>query len=182
MNIKTSWTFGNFAIVAQTNLDDNLTNADKATKELLSMGLLQALQRVPSSKAESHMVNVVGVEGVPKWGTNKRGTFERPKDFKRNSIPFSEETAMALEEGFGTSVNIGTTEEPLPLTFFITSITKHEGGGEASRKMATEMAAKLADQPALLIGHGLTPESTEAQRIEACHTFLAGLRKTKAKA
>lgn len=164
MKIEINWVFGNFKITAATNVE-TAEPVGSMAQTLMENGFLQILQRVPSSKAEKH---VAGYE-------------KRPAEFKRNSIAYSEETALKLAEGFGTEVNVGTTEAPVMLKYAITDVVEHEGSeGVSSRKMATEMAEQVKGNVAMLTVLGCTADSSAETVIEACHKFLGGLRKKKA--
>lgn len=75
MVIKTNSRFGQFSYEAEADVDD------AQLKQLASFGLLQVLQRSPSSAAEKAMA----------------GYEKRPSGFERDSIPFNEANAGKLE-------------------------------------------------------------------------------------
>lgn len=163
MKITVTWTFGNFIVSAAADIVLN-EPVSPLTKAIIEKGFLQLLQRVPASNAEKALA----------------GYEKRPAGFKRDSIPYSEENALALSDAFGTTVEV---EEGVNLPFAITDVKENEGGESAtSRKMATEMWAKVAGTP-MEKALGLTGDDiTDEEGIEACHKFLAGLRaKPKAK-
>lgn len=177
MKIQTTWTFGNFSITAATDVE-GVENPSPLVKAMLEDGFLQTLQRVPSSRAEKH---VAGGD----WPKNKKGEPERPKDFKRNSIPYSDETALELAEGFGTSVNIGTTEAPLPLKFAIVNVVEHDSGTAVSMKRATALVdaawEKEDDRKVLfsllkMLGMQDAEKSTREQAIAFAHSKGLGAK------
>lgn len=75
MQIETSSTFGNFDWNATFNVPDSLIPV------LCSLGILQVMQRQPSSAAEKQLA----------------GYEKRPEGFKRTSIPFTDENAETLK-------------------------------------------------------------------------------------
>lgn len=160
MKITVQWTFGNFSITAAAEMPFG-EPVSPLTKAICEKGFLQLLQRVPASNAEKALA----------------GYEKRPAGFKRDSIPYSEENALKLSDAFGTTVEV---EEGVQLPFAITDVVEHEGSeGGQSRKMATEMAEKVKDNPAMLGVLGVKAGATEAEIVEACHVFLGGLRKKK---
>lgn len=166
MKITVRWTFGNFSITAAAEIP--LTEpVSLLTKAILEKGFLQLLQRVPASSAEKALARYE----------------KRPEGFKRTSIPYSDDNALKLSDAFGTSVEVEAKTETTPavlLPFAITDVVEHEGSdGASSRKMATEMAGQVKDNAAMLAVLGVKDGATEAELIEACHTFLTGLRKKK---
>jgi hypothetical protein len=66
---------------------------DQAVK-LANAGLLQIIQRSPASKAEKSMAN------------DGKGYENRPKDFVRSSIPYSDENAATLAKFLGAEIEI----------------------------------------------------------------------------
>ena len=167
MKIQTTWTFGNFVITAATTVE-TAEPVGPVAAALMEKGFLQLLQRVPASNAEKALA----------------GYDKRPTGFKRDSIPYSEENAVALAEAFGTSVEVSAKTETSPaviLPFSILDVKENEGGESAtSRKMATEMWAKVVGTPMEKV-LGLGEDATDEQGIEACHKFLGGLRQSRAK-
>lgn len=161
MNIQTTWTFGNFIVTAKTTVE-TAEPVGPLAAALMEKGFLQALQRVPASNAEKALA----------------GYDKRPAGFKRDSILYSEENALKLSEAFGTSVEI---TEGVNLPFAITDVKENEGSeAGTSRKMATEMWAKVVGTPMEKV-LGLPDDASDEQGVEACHTFLSGLRAKKAK-
>lgn len=136
MNITTQWTFGNFDITAATQVD--VETSDPKTLKLLSLGLLKALYGSPASAAEKAVAADGKLTGKV-WAKNKKGEPERPKEFKRNYIPFSEETAMALAEAFGTT----TTVDSVPITFAVTDVVEHVSDTGSAMKRATAIVDTL---------------------------------------
>lgn len=159
MKIQTQWTFGNFVITAETNVE-TAEPVGPVAQALMEKGFLQLLQRVPASNAEKALA----------------GYEKRPAGFKRDSIAYSEENALALTEAFGTTVEV---DDGVKLPFSILDVKENEGGESAtSRKMATEMWAKVVGTPMEGV-LGLGKDSTDEEGIEACHKFLGGLRAKK---
>lgn len=101
MVIKTNSRFGNFAWSASADVSESMM------EKLAAFGLLQVLQRSPSSKAEKALA----------------GYEKRPDGFKRDSIPFSDKAAKALaialsdveiEEGLSVQSNVEVVEYVAP--------------------------------------------------------------------
>lgn len=123
MVIKTNSRFGNFAWSASADVSDEMM------KTLAAFGLLQVLQRGPSSKAEKALA----------------GYEKRPDGFKRDSIPFSDKAAKALaialrdaeiEDGLSVQSNVEVVEYIAPegvqskFTEEKAIIAKHETAGD----------------------------------------------------
>lgn len=163
MNIKVQWVFGNFLVTAATTVE-TAEPVGKLMGALAHKGFLQLLQRVPASNAEKALA----------------GYDKRPAGFKRDSIPYTEDNALALAEAFGTSVEVEPADKEkgiaaVVLPFSITDVQEHVGSeGGASRKMATEMAERLTAP--MYVALGIAEDADEATKIEACHRFLAALR------
>lgn len=143
---------------------------------LMENGLLNALQRVPASKAEKHVAVPLGMYA-------KDGT--RPKEFKRGSIPYSDENAMNLASGFGTEVEIGTDKDgkAIMLKFAITDVVQHVPTDSGATKEAT---AEWVGVQALPEEHfkgalqilGLDPEDYDDDRgVQACKLYLQAEKK-----
>lgn len=131
MKIAISWTMGNFKVTAATDVEVN-EPMSPMNKILTEHGFLQNLQRTPASKAEKAVAMKLNL-----WG----GADKRPSDFKRNTIPYSEDNAMLLAEGFGTEVEVA---EGVKLKFAITDVVEHEGSDAGqSRKRATALVDTL---------------------------------------
>lgn len=112
--LNTSSTFGNFAIVAEAEVDE-------AQRDILaSLGLLQVLQRSPASAAEKKLA----------------GYEKRPTGFKRDSIPFSEDNAETLALVMGEPIEIA---EGVKISANIT--VSEYVPTEADVKMADERSA-----------------------------------------
>lgn len=90
--LKTTSTFGNFRFTAEAEA------TDEQLLVLAEAGLLQLMQRSPATAAEKELAG---------YGD------KRPKDFKRNSIDFSEASAAILAKHLGKVVveADGTTGE-----------------------------------------------------------------------
>jgi hypothetical protein len=161
MKIQTQWTFGNFVVTAETTVE-TAEPVGPLAAALMEKGFLQLLQRVPASNAEKALA----------------GYDKRPAGFKRDSIPYNAENVEELRDAFGTSVEVS---EKVFLPFDIVEVTENLGGeGATSRKMATEMWAKVVGTPMEKV-LGLGEDATDEQGIEACHKFLGGLRQKKEK-
>lgn len=81
MNTNTSWTCGNVAVSATLEFPDT---TPRWIANLATSGLTQELQRTPSST----------------WEKAEAGYEKRPDKFRRDSIPYGEESAAALAELF----------------------------------------------------------------------------------
>jgi len=157
MKIQTTWTFGNFSITAACNVE-SAEPVGPLAAALMEKGFLQLLQRVPASNAEKALA----------------GYEKRPTGFKRDSILYSEDNALALSEAFGTSVEV---TDKVMLPFSIVDVTEHVGGESAtSRKSATEMATKITGTPMVAM-LGLPLDAALDEIIEACHAQFFARKK-----
>lgn len=91
---------------------------------------------------------------------------------KRNTLGFAPEAADSFGKALETAL--------APYGDFAVQVSEHIPGETAvSRKQATAMWDKAKANPALVAALGIDANSTDEVGIEACHTFLSGLRATK---
>jgi hypothetical protein len=101
---------------------------------------------------------------------------------KRSDAPYTPENAALVEKtAQGALDEMALDEEhPIPqITFKVTG--EYVGGDQVqSRKMATEMWAKVVGTPmeGALKTFGLPDDASDEQGVEACHKFLASCRAT----
>lgn len=121
--VKASWTFGNFAIAIEADVEE------KHEATLVELGLLQILQRTPSSNAEKALAGSA-------WPTGKKsGRPLRPKGFERSSIPFTEANVATIRGGaFGKTAEIA---EGVSVPIRVVSVKEHVGGEASPMVRAT---------------------------------------------
>lgn len=90
--LKATSVFGNFRWNGECEVGES------ELERLAGLGLLQIMQRGPSSTAEKTLAGYV----------------KRPEGFKRNSIPFSEENAKVVKDAFSTVTLEADEENALP--------------------------------------------------------------------
>lgn len=133
--VKVSWPFGQFLVSAEADI----TPEQQAIID--QEGVLQVLQRVPASTAEKKLAEQ-GFCG--KWETGKKGGLIRPKDFKRSSIEFSQETAEILAAGFGKDAEIA---KGVKMPIRITGVTKNEQAAASPMVRATAFVQLMLETP-----------------------------------
>lgn len=114
MNTKIEWTFGNFDIEVDVEAPQMATPAVAA--KILAAAALQVLQRKPAGEVEKALA----------------GYDKRPEGFKRDSIPFTSENALVVEEGFTLASDLGFTAQ-------VTSVIEHVKGVVADSKFTEEV-------------------------------------------
>lgn len=157
---KTKFITGNFEVVVEGSFNDE--QREKAE----TAALRWILQRDGASKA---YVELAGEK-------NSKGNLALPKDFERDSIPYSEENASAMRAAF--------TKAMSPYgDFTVSEVTEHVAGEQVgSRKQATAMWEQAKTNPAMVTALGIAADADDETGIEACHKFLGGLRSQKEKA
>lgn len=111
--VKCSSTFGNFEWSGHADVTDEQADV------LMNLGGLQVMQRSPSSNAEKVL------------GDYKK----RPENFKRNSIPYSEDNAKVLSAELGKPIEIADGVE---ISFVIDEVKFYEIGKGAEPKYVDE--------------------------------------------
>jgi|SRR5882724_10636347 len=155
---KVTFTTGNFNLVIEGELSpDQREKADAAAIRWIT-------QRDVASEVYKQMAGV----------KNSKGNLALPEGFERDSIAFSDDNAALLQEK--ATAALGKYGD------FTVTVSEHVAGETAApRAMATQMWEKVKANPALLASLGLDETTKDEAGIEACHTFLSGLRKQKAK-
>lgn len=155
---KVTFTTGNFSLVIQGELSpDQREKADAAAIRWIT-------QRDVASEVYKQMAGV----------KNSKGNLQLPEGFERDSIAYSDDNAELLKNE--------TVKALGKYGSFTVEVSQHIAGESAApRAMATQMWEKVKSNPALLTSLGLDASATDEVGIEACHTFLSGLRKQKAK-
>lgn len=168
--VTVDWTFGNFDVTVEAEVSEEQVTA------MLKKGVLQVLQRTPATKAEQA---VAGDD----WEVGKKGGLIRPDGFERSSIPFTQENANRVAQGFGTSVKM---DEGGTLAYKVTRVVEHVGGDISPMKMATqfvdallysgkpETAAKLREMLGLF-GMAKVEEASRDEMIEFAHAKGLGI-------
>lgn len=153
MKLNTSSTFGNFAIVAETEVSDKQRDA------LANLGLLQLLQRSPASAAEKAMA----------------GYEKRPSGFKRDSIAFSSLNAETLAKAMQAPIKVGEGIEDLLCEIVVTKYVPPVGEIKLTdeRKAYARNAAKL---PALAAKVDYKGEIGDGTEENAPVDFLRAIR------
>ena len=155
---KVSFTTGNFTLAIEGELSpDQREKADAAAIRWIT-------QRDVASEVYKQMAGV----------KNSKGNLQLPEGFERDSIAYSEDNAELLQSE--------ATKALGKYGNFKVTVSQHVAGESAApRAMATQMWDKVKANPALLASLGLDDNASDDSGIEACHTFLSGLRKQKAK-
>jgi hypothetical protein len=137
---------------------------------LANAGLLQIIQRSPASKAEKSMAN------------DGKGYENRPKDFVRSSIPFSDENAATLSKFLGETIEVAEGIEITPVVTakeHVIGATKEPAYAEEKRIVqkhidsGTKMVSWATDKIGYLGGGDLTPDNVEL--LKAVKAFKAKL-------
>lgn len=124
MIVKANSRFGNFAWVAEVEVDEEMTAI------LLPFAITQILQRSPSSEAEKLMAKYE----------------KRPEGFKRDSIPFSEANAKILAKALeGAKVSVGEGKDAKELELSLTA--------NVEEYVPTVSESKFTEERAILTRH-----------------------------
>lgn len=170
MKVQITKTFGNFNVVASAQVDVPEISTP-LVKELVGVGLLYIFERNPSTQVEQEVfAPMLG------WELNEKGTsYKRPTGFNRNSVAYSKELSGQIKVAYESNPGkLKVGEDTYKVTFTVESITEHESGGDVSRKMATEMEAKL--DAGMELALGIKEDDSYDVRVEKCHKFLSSLR------
>lgn len=133
-----------------------------------------------------NVVNIVANEGLANLGFRACGSnVEKAlvdaevmeKTDKRNSVVYSAENAKVIQDAAQTKLDELSESEDYPAVSIKVGGEHVFGETEASRKMATELFAKVKTNPALGAGiPGYGDAKDDNERVESCHAFLASLR------
>lgn len=156
--MKTTFTTGNFELEIEGELNSEQAAAAQEA------GLRYIVQRDVATEVYKQ---VAGEK-------NKNDKLQLPKDFERSSIEYSPETAKQFETAAETALGKYGT--------FAVVVSEHVAGETAApRAMATAMWEQVKSNDALRGNLGVAKDASDEVGIEACHKFLAGLRKTPQK-
>ena len=151
--ITVDFNTGNFTLAIAGEL------SEEAIAKKLVEGVRYAVQRDVASKV------YIKLAGKP----NAKGTLTLPKDFERDSIPFSVENAAEFQKLAEAELNkLGS--------FTVKAVENVGGEAGAPGKMAIGLWAK--PQARFLLG--LDDDATDEEGIEAARVFLASLKGKKA--
>jgi len=179
MKLQITKTFGNFHVTATCE------PSEAQVKDLASLGALYLFERTPSTQVEQQVfAPMLG------WSKGERGTsYKRPADFKRNSVPFTDDVAEEIKHVYETTD--GKIGEGNAVSFNVTSVVKHEGGETASEMVrATTFVDTMLGAPDReeklrgmfgLLGLADAETATREELVAFAHEKKIGIQPTKAK-
>lgn len=164
MKLNITKQFGQFLVTITTELP-GVEDASPLHKAVLEAGFLHEVERGPSTTVEQKVFGpLLG------WEKNKKGNYQKPKGFARNSVDYTEDLAdnvAAAYEGQTADFGAGLT---LPIT--VTGVTRYVVEDGNSRKMATAFVDTFhrEDTVSVLLGIlGLDEEASYDDQVEAAH-------------
>lgn len=158
--------FGRFAYNVESEIGDDV-NAE--TTNLAIRGLADTAFRGVASDVE---------KGLVKAG-------KMTKDTKRSDVEYSTESAGIVQSLAKAKLDAIAKEATLPMMVFtVTGEHVYGESGEVSRVQATELWTQVQGFPDAKFQmaceiYGIPKDADDDAAIEACHTFLRGLRKKK---